>query len=95
MTMAVVSFPFNVGSTASRNATRKGPKQGRKTETHVQFLAGARPVATVVEPPLAQVVPVSLGGEGGGHGVLAGAARQDSPADPQDQPGQLSLREVR
>ena len=74
-------------------------KQGRKTETHVQFgLAGARPVATVVEPfpqALAQVVPVSLGGEGGGHGVLAGAARQDSPADPQDQPGQLSLREVR
>ena len=58
-------------------------------------LAGACPVAAVVEPfteILAQVVPLVPGGEGGGDGVLTGAAGEDGPADPQHQAGQLWLR---
>ena len=73
-------------------------EQRREAEIHVQFgLAGTGPVAAVVQPLpeiLAQVVPGAPGREGRGHGVLAGAASQNSPADPQDQPGQLSLSEV-
>ena len=57
-----------------------------------QFLAGAcKPLAEI----LAEVVPAAPWGEGGGHGVLAGAAGENGPADPQDQTGQLWLGEVR
>ena len=74
-------------------------KQGSEAESYVQLgLAGASPVAAVVEPlseVLAEVVPAALGREGGGDGVLTGAAGEDGPADPQDQTGQLWLREVR
>ena len=74
-------------------------KQGREAESYIQLgLAGAGPVAAVVQPLpeiLAQVVPSAPGREGRGHGVLAGAAGEDSSADPQDQTGQLWLREVR
>ena len=77
-----------------RTPPREDPSQeGREAEAHIQFgLAGTRPVAAVVEPfpkALPQIVPVSLGGESGGDGILAGAPGQDSPAHPQDQPGQL------
>ena len=74
-------------------------KQRRKAESNVQLgLAGAGPVAAVVEPlpqVLAEVVPSTPGREGGGHGVLTGAAGEDGPADPQYQAGQLWLGEVR
>ena len=96
--MAVVSSPFNVGSTARAQpvGTPPGqdpPEQGREAEAHVQFgLAGTRPVAAVVQPLpeiLAEVVPSAPGREGGGHGVLAGAAGENSTAHPQNQAGQL------
>ena len=74
-------------------------QQGREAESYIQFgLAGAGPVAAVVEPLpeiLAEVVPAAPGREGGGDGVLTGAAGEDGPIDPQDQTGQLWLREVR
>ena len=74
-------------------------KQRREAESYVQLgLAGACPVAAVVEPlseVLAEVVPAAPGREGGGDGVLTGAAGEDGPADSQDQTGQLWLREVR
>ena len=74
-------------------------KQGREAESYVQLgLAGACPVAAVVEPLpeiLAEVVPAVPGREGGGDGVLTGAAGEDGPTDPQYQTGQLWLREVR
>ena len=74
-------------------------QQWSKTEAHVQFRpAGTGPVAAVVEPfsqVLPSPVPVAPGREGCGHGVLAGAARQDGPANPQRQAGQLWLGEVR
>ena len=74
-------------------------KQGREAESYIQLgLAGACPVAAVVQPLpeiLAQVVPSAPGREGGGDGVLTGAAGEDGPTDPQDQTGQLWLREVR
>ena len=75
------------------------PDRWGEAETYVQFgPAGTGPVAAVVEPLpeiLAQVVPSAPGREGGGHGVLAGAAGQNGPADPQDETGQLWLGEVR
>ena len=74
-------------------------KQGREAESYIQLgLAGACPVAAVVQPLpeiLAQVVPSAPGREGGGDGVLTGAAGEDGPTDPQYQTGQLWLREVR
>ena len=74
------------------------PEQRREAEAHVQFgLAGPGPVASVVQPLpeiLAEVVPSAPGREGRRHGVLAGAASENSPADPQDQPGQLWPAEV-
>ena len=74
-------------------------KQRREAESYVQLgLAGTCPVAAVVEPLpeiLAEVVPAAPGREGGGDGVLAGAAGEDGPTDPQDQTGQLWLRKVR
>ena len=74
-------------------------KQRREAESYVQLgLAGACPVAAVVEPLpeiLAEVVPSAPGREGGGDGVLTGAAGEDGPTDPQDQTGQLWLREAR
>ena len=79
------------------------PEQRGEAEAYVQFgLAGTSPVAAVVEPLLeilaeilAEVVPSAPGREGGGHGVLAGAAGENGPADPQYQTGQLWLGEVR
>ena len=75
------------------------PEQWGEAEAYVQFgLAGTGPVAAVVEPLpeiLAEVVPSAPGREGGGHGVLAGAAGQNGPADPQYQAGQLWPGEVR
>ena len=75
------------------------PEQRCEAEGYVQLgLAGACPVAAVVEPLaeiLAEVVPAAPWGEGGGHCVLAGAAGENGPADPQDQTGQLWLGEVR
>ena len=57
MTMAVVSSPWrrvNRQVPAGRNATIQDPsEQRREAETYVQFgLAGARPVAAVVQPLL-------------------------------------------
>ena len=50
-------------------------------------------------PPLPEIlapaVPSTPGRECGGHGVLAGAAGQDGPTDPQYQAGQWWLGEVR
>ena len=75
------------------------PEQGGEAEGYVHLgFTGTGPVAAVVQPlpeVLAQVVPVAPGREGRGHGVLAGAAGEDGPADPQDQTGQLWLGEVR
>ena len=74
-------------------------EQGREAEGYVQLgFAGAGLVAAVVEPfaeILAEVVPAAPRGEGGGHGVLTGAASENSPADPERQSGQLCLTEVR
>ena len=56
MTLAVVSSPCNVGSTAGanrpeRHQARTHSGQRREAETHVQFgPAGAGPVAAVVQP---------------------------------------------
>ena len=75
------------------------PQQRREAERHVQLsLARSGAVAAVVEPfpeILAAAIPPAPGREGGGNGVLAGAARQDRPANPQHQAGQLWLGEVR
>ena len=75
------------------------PQQRREAESYVQLsLARSGPVAAVVEPlseVLPPAVPPAPGREGGGHGVLAGAAGEDSPADPQHQADQLWLGEVR
>ena len=96
--------PFQRGIYGQGQAAGEPPgedpaEQGREAESNVQFgLAGTGPVAAVVEPlpeVLAQAVPVALGGEGRGHGVLAGAASENSPADPQRQAGQLWPGEVR
>ena len=74
-------------------------EQWREAERYVQLgLAGSGPVAAVIEPlpeVLAPAVPFAPGREGGGHRVLAGAAREDGPANPQRQTGQLWLGEVR
>ena len=71
------------------------PEQWGEAEAYVQFgLAGTSPVAAVVEPLpeiLAEVVPSAPGREGGGHGVLAGAAGENGPADPQS-PAPYSIR---
>ena len=103
MTMAVVWSPLRVGSmaTASLPDTHQVSthRSSGEAEGYVQLgLAGACPVAAVVEPLaeiLAEVVPAAPWGEGGGHCVLAGAAGENGPADPQDQTGQLWLGEVR
>ena len=98
----LVPFEGGVDGQSQRAGAPPGedpPQQRREAESYVQLaLAGSRAVAAVVEPfpqALAQVVPVAPGREGGGHGVLAGAAGEDGPADPQRQAGQLWLGEVR
>ena len=87
------------GQAAGTPPGQHPPEQWSEAEGYVQFgPAGACPVAAVVKPLpeiLAQVVPVAPGREGGGHGVLAGAASENGAADPQDQAGQLWLGEVR
>ena len=97
-------LPFQCGVYGQGETFRTPPgedplEQGREAERYVQLgLAGAGPVAAVVEPlpeALAQVVPVAPGREGGGHGVLAGAARENGPTNPQRQASQLWLGEVR
>ena len=89
-----VSFQRGVngqGEVARTPPCQDPPEQWGEAETYVQLgLAGTGPVAAVVQPLpeiLAQVVP-SAPGECGGHGVLAGAAGQNGPADPQNQTGQ-------
>ena len=66
------------------------PEQGRKAEGYVHLgFTGTGPVAAVVEllpEVLAQVVPLAPGREGRGHGVLAGAAGEDGPADHRTRP---------
>ena len=98
----LVAFERGVNGQGQASGTPPGenpPQQGREAESYVQLsLAGAGPVAAVVEPLpqiLPQTVPSTPGREGRGHGVLAGAAGENSPADPQDQAGQLWLGEVR
>ena len=90
---------YGQGQAARPPPAEDPPQQWREAESYVQLgLAGSRAVAAVVEPlpeALAQVVPVAPGREGGGHGVLAGAAGEDGAADPQRQAGQLWLGEVR
>ena len=87
------------GQPAGTPPSEDPPEQWGEAEAHVQFgLAGTSPVAAVIEPLpeiLAEVVPSAPGREGGGHGVLAGAAGENGPADPQDQAGQLWSGEVR
>ena len=105
MTMAVVWSPLRVGSMASAREpehcqARTHRSRGAKQRANVQLgLAGAGPVAAVVEPlanVLAEAVPVAAaGGEGGGYSVLTGAAGQDRPVHPEHQASQLWLREVR
>ena len=87
-TMAVVWSPLRVGSqgqAARPPPAEDPPQQWREAESYVQLgLAGSRAVAAVVEPlpeALAQVYQL-LQREGGGHGVLAGAAGEDGPATP-------------
>ena len=95
MTLAVVSSPCNVGSTAGanrpeRHQARTHSGQRHEAETHVQFgPAGTRPVAAVVQPlpeTLTQAVPVAPGGEGGRDGILAGAPGQNGPATHRGRP---------
>ena len=87
-------------------AARRGPISGaarsrglRPVGSGKQLgLAGPGPVAAVVDPlpeMSAEVVPLAPRREGRGHGVLAGGASEDGPANPQHQAGQLWLREVR
>ena len=75
------------------------PKSTLFTTGYIQLgPAGTGPVAAVVEPLpeiLAEAVPSATGREGRGHGVLAGAASENGPADPQDQTGLLWPGEVR
>ena len=86
------------GQPAGTPPGKHSPEQGREAESYVQLgFAGTGPVAAVVEPlpeVLAEIVPLAPGGEGRSHGVLAGAAGENSPADPQRQAGQLWLGEV-
>ena len=98
----VVPFQRGVNRQGQPVGTPPGqdpPEQGREAEAHVQFgLAGTRPVAAVVQPLpeiLAEVVPSTPGRECRGHGVLAGAAGENSTAHPQNQAGQLWPGEVR
>ena len=77
------------------------PEQRREAERNVQLgLAGAGPVAAVVEPlpkVLAEAVPSAPGRECRGYGVLVRLRRtagQDGPTNPQYQAGQLWLGEV-
>ena len=78
------------GQPAGTPPCQDPPEQWGEAETYVQFgPAGTRPVAAVVQPLpeiLTQVVPSAPGRECGGHGVLAGAAGQNGPADPQSLP---------
>ena len=87
------------GQPAGTPPDQDPPEQWGEAETYVQFgLAGTGPVAAVVQPLpeiLAQVVPSAPGRECRGHGVLAGATGQNSPAHPQNQTGQLWPGEVR
>ena len=103
MTMATESSFLDVGPSArasrsERHQARTQRSRGPEADAYLQLgLAGTGPVAAVVEPlpeVLAQVVPVAPGREGGGHGVLAGAAGQDGAAHPPGQTGQLCLSEV-
>ena len=75
---------YGQGQAARPPPAEDPPQQWREAESYVQLgLAGSRAVAAVVEPlpeALAQVVPVAPGREGGGHGVLAGAAGEDGAA---------------
>ena len=97
--VALESGVYGQGQASGAPPGEDPAKQRREAEGYVELgLAGACPVAAVVEPlpeVLAEVVPSAPGGEGRGHGVLAGAAGEDSSAHPQDQTGQLWLREVR
>ena len=77
-----------------RTHRSSGAKQRVTSSSVWQGVARSPPVEPLPEA-LAQVVPVAPGREGGGHGVLAGAAGEDGPADPQRQAGQLWLGEVR
>ena len=99
---SLVAFQRGVNGQGQPAGTPPGkdpPEQGGEAEGYVHLgFTGTGPVAAVVEPlpeVLAQVVPSAPRRECGGHGVLAGAAGEDGPADPQDQAGQLWLGEVR
>ena len=88
----VVPIQRRVNRQSQAVATPSGQhpfQQRREADAHVQFRpAGAGPVAPVVEPlpkVLPPVVPTAPRREGGGHGVLAGAARPDGSANPQRQ----------
>ena len=87
------------GQRAGAPPSQDPSQQGREAERNVQFnLAGAGPVAGVVElltEILAEGVPFAQGRESRYHGVLAGAASENSSAYPQRQASQLWLREVR
>ena len=98
----LVAFEGGVHGQGEASGTPPGQdpaEQGREAEGYSQLgLAGTGPVAAVVEPLseiLAEAVPAAPGRAGRGHGILAGAAGQDGPADPPSQAGQLWLREVR
>ena len=87
------------GQSAGTPPGKHPAEQGGEAESHVQLsLTGTGAVAAVVEPlpeVLAEVVPAAPGREGGGDGVLTGAAGENGPVDPQHQAGQLWLGEVR
>ena len=79
-----------------RGAVCQGKERRHREHQPVAGYAGR--VAAVVEllpEVLAEVVPLAPWREGRGHGVLAGAAGEDGPTDPQYQAGQLWLGEVR
>ena len=90
---------YSQGQAAGEPPGEDPPEQWGEAKPYVQFgPAGTGPVAAVVQPLpeiLAQVVLSAPGRECRGHGVLAGAAGQNSPAHPQDQTGQLWPGEVR
>ena len=79
--MAVVWSPLRVGS-ARPSRHRHPTHRSSGAKQRVTPARSSRAVAAVVEPlPEALAQGVAPGREGGGHGVLAGAAGEDGPAD--------------
>ena len=104
MTMAALSSPFSVGSTAKARRLphhqasthcSNGAKQRLTSSSVRQGRARSLPSYNHSRRYCPSAVPVAPPGKGGGNGVLAGAASEDGSANPQRQTSRLWRGEVR